>query len=207
MSKTRTRNQQPKKKKGCFGTIVKAAIIGVVILVASFIAIIQIHEGDSPSEPTVVNNEFKNANKKIDTKKDGTYWGNNEVSKDMAKEFSDGIFALQKEFFSGGKEKRIVSMTGEQFLTYCQISEKKVCFLVHVPQFKRYKGEVRDSLLTLGWTIASKVASSFPENTKIAVCMRGSITYGGIVHGKLGSEPQYINKFSILEKELYPHFD
>jgi len=202
------RNAQAQKKKGCFTGIVKFAFFAVIFFFVSIFAIVAISGSDSDStQASVSNPEFDLANKQINTSKKGTYSGNNQAGKDMAKSFSETIFKAQKELFTGGKENRVISLTGEQFLTYCKVTENKVCFLVHVPQFKRYKGETRDSLLKLSWAIANKISSSFPEKTKVAVCLRGSIMYGGVVNGVLNKEPKYINKYSITKDTLYPLFD
>lgn len=201
---------ETKKEKGCFTKIIRFGFYGGFILFISMIVIGKISKSNSDSRPKkeiVYNSQFDMANRKIDSDKNGSYTGNTNEAKEMAKNFSLKMFELEKELFSGGKENRLISLTGDKFLTYCRVTKNKVCFLVHVPQFKRYKGKTRDTLLELSWLLANKLSSDFPKNTEIAVCLRGSLMYGGVVHGVHNKKPVYINDYSIDKEKIYPLFD
>ena len=93
-----------------------------------------------PAAPEVT--AFRAADAAIISSSGGAAYGNNDESKALAKSFSESMKMMEAELFTGGKEDRAGSMTGDEFLTYCQLNEASVVFLVHVPQFKRYKGEV-----------------------------------------------------------------
>lgn len=168
--------------------------------------------GSSDSAPEVElpgTSAFKEASRSITSDGEGTYYGNTKTATELAKLFSEMVKELEGEFFSGGKENRVVSLTGEEFLTYCQLNEASVVFLVHVPQFKRYKGEVRDTLLELTWIVAQKVMEGHPkgESLEIAIGLRGTMMYGGSAIGTQSGTPKYENSFSIDEDVFYKYFE
>lgn len=168
--------------------------------------------GASDSEPKVElpgEKAFGEANRSIVSDGEGTYHGNTEVARELAKAFSEKVKELEGELFTGGKENRAVSLTGEEFLTYCQLNEDSVAFLVHVPQFKRYKGEVRDSLLELTWAIAQSLMEGHPqgESLEIAIGLRGTMMYGGSAIGTQGGNPKYENSFSIDKDVFFKYFE
>lgn len=151
---------------------------------------------------------FDAANKQIVSDEGGAYYGNSEAAKAMVKRFSENIGSMQKLMFSGGKENRKISLTGEKFLTYCQLNENSALFLVHVPQFKRYKGEVRDTLLDLAWTVSGLVLEEYKKDQKIdvAIGLKGSVIYGGSAIGERGKTPKYENSFSIDSDQFHKYF-
>ena len=168
--------------------------------------------GASDSEPKVElpgAKAFDEANRSIVSDREGTFHGNTEASRELAKALSEMVKELEGEFFSGGKENRAVSLTGEEFLTYCQLNDDSVAFLVHVPQFKRYKGEVRDTLLELTWAVAQKITEGHPkgESLEIAIGLRGTMMYGGSATGTQGGNPNYENSFSVDKDVFFKYFE
>ena len=153
--------------------------------------------------------EFEEANTKIISDSAGIFHGNSESAKEMAKQFSETMKVLQAELFTGGKKNRIISLTGEEFLTFCKSDDRFVVFLVHVPQLKRYKGEVRDALLELAWVVANNATSGHPagDNLEIAIGLRGSFFYGGSAIGTKGGEPEYENAATIDKEIFYKYFE
>ncbi|WP_417395902.1 hypothetical protein [Gimesia chilikensis] len=152
---------------------------------------------------------FDAANKKIASSRGGIAYGATEEEKELAQKFSTSMKTLEKEFFTGGKEDRIISLTKEEFLTYCKINEDSILFLVHVPQLKEYKGEVRDALNQLSWYVANEVTKDIkPDDTELelAVGLRGAIFYGGSSVGLRGEEAEYENARSISDKQFFKYF-
>ena len=168
--------------------------------------------GASDSEPKAElpgASAYDEANRSIVSDREGTYHGNTEIARELARTFSEKVKELEGELFTGGKENRAVSLTGEEFLTYCQLNEDSVAFLVHVPQFKRYKGEVRDSLLELTWAVAQNLMEGHPqgESLEIAIGLRGTMMYGGSAIGTQGGNPKYENSFSIEKDVFFKYFE
>ncbi len=151
---------------------------------------------------------FRAASSLIISKSEGTAHGDTDEAKEMAQKYSEVLKVMQEKSFTGGKENRRFSLTGEDFLTYCRINDSSVVFLVHVPQLKRYKGEVRDSLLEIAWLIADQITEGHPQadDLEIAVGLKGTAVFGGSAVGKRGGEPQYENAFIIDETVFFKFF-
>ncbi len=158
--------------------------------------------------PPVGKSQFDVANRKIGSDKEGAVHGNNENAKAMAQAFSDLMAVADKAAFSGHK-KRLISLTGEKFVTYCHQSGDKIAFLVHVPQLKNYKGEVRDSLIELCWLAANQIVEDLGDGQykQMGVGLRGSLMYGGLAIGPVGSEdPKTENAGAVDDDKLFPFF-
>ena len=152
---------------------------------------------------------FNAANDLINSSKDGISYGETKEEKELAKRYSTTIKKLQKEFFTGGKKNRIISLTKEKFLTYCKINNDSILFLVHVPQFKRYKDEVRDTLNQLSWHVANEVTKDIKtdtQNLELAIGLRGSLAYGGSSKGIRHQEAKFENSFIIDENQFFKYF-
>jgi hypothetical protein len=152
--------------------------------------------------------EFHEANLKITSDKEGVAHGNTALAKEMAQEFSELMGAADKAAFTGHK-KRLVSLTGEKFVTYCHHNGDKIVFLVHVPQLKNYKDDVRDALINLAWMAASEIVDDKGEGKfkQLGVGLRGSLMYGGLAIGEVGSEsPKTENAAAVDDDKLFPFF-
>jgi hypothetical protein len=160
-----------------------------------------------PAPPAPGESAFKEANRNIDSDDDGVAHGNTEQAKNMAADFSELMEQADKALFSGGSESAI-DLTGEKFLTYCQVSGNKVAFLVQVPEFKQYKDEVRDALISLAWLTANRVVNeaSLTGVEKIGVGLRGMFLYGGLAIGPPGEEPEKTDAGFTVEDELLYEF-
>lgn len=163
---------------------------------------------DRPVKSSIEEKRFDKANSLITGSSTGYFHGNSKKAKEIAKEFADGMEVMSKLAFSGGKEERAISLTKGKFLTACQLNSKSILLLVHVPQFKRYKGDVRDSLLELSWLQASKVIEAIPHHKEmeIAIGLRGAVLYGASIVGKYGEEPWLENDFSIGTDQFNKYF-
>lgn len=114
--------------------------------------------------------------------------GNSELAAEIANEFAARLKKLSDATFTGGKD-RVLDLTDGEFLTFCEMHEDRCVFLVHVPQYKDYKGEVREQLSTLAWATAVATTSKHLDaGDRLAVGMRGTLLYGDIL---VGSHPGY----------------
>lgn len=165
--------------------------------------------GCGPSGPPEPGEEaFHEASRKIITNSEGAFHGNTPAATDMAQRFSEAMATADKEIFTGHKE-RSFSLTDEEFVTYCQVSGDKICFLVHVPQLKRYKDDVRDTLIELTWIVANHAIAESGAGpfSKVGVGLRGSIVYGGLAIGPPGEKPAETENSAIVDDDkLYEFF-
>ncbi len=154
---------------------------------------------------------FKVADERIAFFRGEAAFGNTPEAQALARAFSSEMAALQELSFEGGADESTrVSLTRGEFLTHCQVGPRGVCFLVHVPQLKRYKGDVREELLSLAWLAANAAARDLPGkgDRELAVALRGAVMYGATATGRLGAQEPTSRELasSVSESPLYPFF-
>lgn len=163
----------------------------------------------APSTPaTPEEKAFGAANRMISVYKadDGGAYGNTPEAKELATAFAALAESSEKELFSGGKEGGL-SLSDGHFVTYCRQNNDSVCFLVHVPQLKNYKDDVRDALVEMCWSCAEEVLEGkVAPGTEVAVALRGSLLYGGLATGKLGETPTTEQTSVIDQDQLHKFF-
>lgn len=178
-----------------------------VLIICTVITLVSCGPSGPPSPPAPGETAFKDANRNIDSDDDGVAHGNTEQAKTLAAAYSEAIKAADESFFSGGSES-VLDRTGENFLTYCQVSDNKVAFLVQVPEFKQYKDDVRDALISIAWLTANDVVSDagLTDVEKIGVGLRGLFLYGGLAIGPPGETPEKTDAGFTVEDELLYEF-
>ena len=102
----------------------------------------------------------------------------------MAQRFSRLMKSLDRIAFTG-RNDRGPSLSQGHFLTYVELREDSVCFLVHVPQLRAYDGEVRRSLLELAWMTAKEASRDARKgrDLRLGVGLRGAVAYGAVATG------------------------
>jgi hypothetical protein len=117
---------------------------------------------------------FDAANHKIDSEGENEGYGNTGEAGRVAKELSQGIELVQRENFKiesrpryRGRSKlgRLASAASAatssrgHFQTFVEMRNDRVIVLIHVPEFSRYKGEVKEEMLELCWAAAHVAVS------------------------------------------------
>ena len=137
---------------------------------------------------------------------DGIGFGNTTEAKEFAVAFGELAAEMEPDWFSGGDEGAL-SLSDGHFLTYCRQNADSICFLVHVPQLKNYEGEVRESLIDMLWICADEVLTGKVDSgTEVAIGLRGTILYGGLAIGELGSEPSQKEEAGSVDREKFHRF-
>lgn len=154
------------------------------------------------SEPQPGEMAFDAATSKILRSGKEAAFGNNPDSQKLAERYNtlirskiaekDGLFPPRKD----------------DFLTYCELREDRVCFLVNVPLLKRYQGEARAALIQLAWTSAASVTKDLrrKKDRRIGVGLRGSFVYGGLAIGMGNEEPRTQQGSLVAWEVLYDFF-
>jgi len=137
----------------------------------------------APRDPTA-NDVLNKAEDSIRTDSGGIADGNSDEAKELAREFSEMIQVLREAFFT--KDGGGVSLSGDKFLTYCELRDGQCAFVVHVPDYRKFEGEAKESLADLAWMAAQKtVADKLRPGDKLAVGMKGIVFYGSVMVGKV----------------------
>lgn len=150
---------------------------------------------------------FRTANQKIFVFHDRVAFGNTPEAQAMAERFSSILQSMVAIGFTGGG-KGGPSLSEGKFLTYCEVRTDRICFLVHVPELRNYKGEVRDMLLKLSWLTAQQVTKERRKDhdVKVAIGLRGALSYGAVAVGMGEAEPQKTLAEVLDEKPLFEFF-
>ena len=97
-----------------------------------------------------------------------------------------------REFGFSAQEKNSISLSGDEFLTHCELHEKTCAFIVHVPGLRKFSREGKFALNDLGWVIAQNLLAEtgFTEDGELAVGLKGIILYDDI---RTGSHQKVLN--------------
>ena len=177
-------------------------VLIVIAAFAAFAAYATLGPGRKPATPEEA--AFREADRMIVSHKDRVGFGNTAEATAVAERFAAAMKTQQALFFTGGK-KGGVSLSDGEFLTYCRMSGPDTCFLVHVPQLKRYKDEVRTALARIAWTTARSALGDRAGRGEVMVGLRGSALYGVVITGSENA-PQITMGTSVPTQPLHSFF-
>jgi hypothetical protein len=144
-------------------------------------------EGMAKSAPDSPEARLNEAESKIMSKNRGVSHGNTPEAEELAQEFGSLMKELREALFTEDKRKAI-SLTGGNFVTYCELRDGKCAFLVHVPAYRKFDDDAKESLAELAWmTAQSAVQGKLAPGDDLAVGMKGSILYGSVMIGKVAA--------------------
>ncbi len=146
-----------------------------------------------------------NAEMKILGDSQGTAHGNTKEAEVLAAEFSKQMKTLREALFT--EDDREIQITGGEFLTYCELHDDHALFLVHVPAYRDFGDDAKEELAALAWTTAqSVVEDTLFEGDRLAVGMKGTILYGAVMVGTVGSdEPNSTSKEKDRLVDFFPN--
>jgi hypothetical protein len=161
-------------------------IMGLLAYMAGALA------GSSEKAPpdTPGGSAFDAANKRITKFEGADAFGNDPEALALANAYSANLKAATEATFAGGK-RGSVSLTKGRVLTHCELRDGSVAFLVHVPELRQYKGEVRDALAEVAWMAAGETLREHgvDRSIKLAVALRGALLYGPVMAGEFDPGP------------------
>lgn len=153
---------------------------------------------------------FKNAEYEIASKRDKAAGrGNSPEAIELANLFASRMNEVSDEVFTSSK-RPLLQLSDGEYLTYCQLDKDRCCFLVHVPSYRNFTSDAKKALAEIAWAVAqSTTAGKLQGDAKLAVGLRGVLTYGDIMLGVAPASPDdEIKAYRSGEKEdLYVFFD
>ncbi|MCA9628890.1 MAG: hypothetical protein KC766_14525 [Myxococcales bacterium] len=158
-------------------------------------------------DPKPGENEFQEANSKINVFEGEVGFGNTPACTALAKKFAVRIKADEKENFEGGEDENTATTQGN-FMTYCQETASDVLLLVRVPNLDTYSGDIRKELIKLAWDALVELSADLRKSgeKKLNVALRGNLLYGGLASGSAKSPPQLEMATSIDTDKFHPLF-
>lgn len=145
---------------------------------------------NATKKPNPAGDAFEEANRKIGVYERTSAFGNTPEAEKLASSFSAELKKGLEKGFTGGK-RGAISFTKGEVLVYCRKNANSTVFLLHVPEYRQYKDEVRTVLSMLTWAVAQDIVkeAKVPDGTELAVGTRGAMLYGAVMIGKVGEEP------------------
>ena len=122
----------------------------------------------------------------------GVAYGNSAKAIELARNMGDMMKDIRDEMFT--EDKGGISISGGNFITYCELTESSCLFLIHVPNYRKFSADAKKSLAQLTWTAAQTTAAeSIDGNHDLGVGMKGVILYGSVMVGKLSDKQPTTN--------------
>ncbi|MFN0020043.1 MAG: hypothetical protein ACKVP0_17425 [Pirellulaceae bacterium] len=161
-------------------------------------------DANAPSE------RLKAAERKINTDNEGIAHGNTPEAKALAEQYAQTMKTLREAFFTKGKGGP--SLSGGNFVTYCELHDGRCAFVTHVPEYRKFEGDAKDSLAEIAWEAAQMtVADTLDEGDELGVGLKGVVLYGKVMVGRVtiaGDEKRGLDHESKSdEAKLEPFFE
>jgi hypothetical protein len=196
--------------KGRKAIAVVAGVSALVVMAGlALVALLALLVGSTPSNSRQAGrgayagaDGLRAAEAKILTYQGKAAHGNTPQAERYAAAFSEKMTLLRRLAFTGGGDENAPSLTDGRFLTYCEVRQGKVCFLVHVPELRRYASSARRALGDMAWAAARQTVESDPDaaTLRLGVGLRGILLYGIVMTGSAqGPTPPVADDPAVLE--------
>ncbi len=179
-----SRRQKPAPAGGLMKTF-RVALIATPVLLFSLVMLPLVVGLGTGSASSRTRSAFETANDKISSYHDQVAFGNSDKAVAVASEVSRALKVVREAAFEGGK-KNGMSMSGHEFLTYCDLRDGQCIVMVHVPELRRFKAEAKDALATLAWGMtesALRRQNAGAPDMKVLVGLRGIALYDRVLTG------------------------
>lgn len=199
-------------KVGCgVGLVILLAVgawIGLVFVPAVKKAAAEQQAEADGTRPSTGFTEMSAAEQLIMGDNKGTAHGNNEVAKQLAADFAERM-KLQRGAFFTGYDNQTMSLTGGNFVTFCQLRDEACVFLLHVPNLRKYDKAAQKTMVEIAWVTANDLLTTAvdPAPPALYVGVKGVLMYEDIVTGtpKKGG-PAEIARHDVDKDEIQPFF-
>jgi hypothetical protein len=178
------------------------------LLFGGFVALmmsVPTRQRSTTSAQGVAENAFREAESKTVSYHGEVAFGNTPEAQRYAAAFAQKLELMRTIAFSKAEESHAPSLTKGHFLTYCEVRQGKICFLVHVPELRRYSSEAKDSLAKIAWELARQAGDPVRkgDTTRVGVGLRGVLLYGAVLTGTRQQEVPQQSKDSTLLHEFF----
>lgn len=163
-------------RHGCLFLLAATLIAGCDLGSSSWRA----RTGSSSSRSSPGADAFNRASEQISVYKGQDAFGNTPEAKELAARFSILLKSMRAMAFTEGHGGP--SLSEGHFITYCQLGQKSVLFLVHVPELRRFTSSARESLLDVAWMVGQETTSELRKEGKLqlGIGLRGALLFGAL---------------------------
>ena len=130
--------------------------------------------------------QFDAMNDEITSYKGSAAYGNNELAKKIAEEFSAALSKIRDEGFTEGS-KSAFSISKGNIMTSCSATDENILIISHVPQLRKFTDDAKEMLMTYAWKLGQKVVESKNPNFTgtVTIGLRGIVLYYQFWKGKI----------------------
>jgi hypothetical protein len=174
--------------------VAATVVLVAVFAVAAFLFVVKTPRprAPRPAADPAASRDFNAANEAL-VGFDGEHaaFGNTAEARGLAERLSRKLETLRAVAFTGGRDPGAPSLTQGRFLTYCELREGSVCFLVHVPELRNYEDKARETLWRMAWAAATQTVEDLPEarRSRLAVGLRGVLLFDVVMVGASDGSP------------------
>lgn len=131
---------------------------------------------------------MRGAESKIVSARQGISHGNNSKAVGVARDFAALLKRMKEETIVRTVNGR-TEESDDQFVTFCQVNSDSVCFLVHIPEYRKYETEAKDAVAQVAWMAASEALKrNGMEEMELGVGLKGILFYGATMTGNSGTQ-------------------
>ncbi len=121
---------------------------------------------------------------------DGAATGNSPAARALAEDYSASLKGMRETLFTAD-ERGGISLTQGQFVTHCELHDGRCAFIVHVPAYRKFDDDAKESLAQIAWSVAQEtVQSTLRPGDSLAVGLRGAMLYGAVLVGQVAGDDQ-----------------
>src|SRR4029079_18438369 len=94
----------------------------------------------------------------IRTDNRGIALGNSDKARQLAAVFAQKMEEIDKKAFTETNSK--IKLSGGHYVTWCELREGRCAFVVHVPEYRKFKSDAKTMLAKIAWMVAHNAVSS-----------------------------------------------
>jgi hypothetical protein len=183
-------------------------LLGALFVALSFIPRTPVEH--VPVDENAPSERLKAAERKISTDNQGIAHGNSPAAKALAEKYAKTMKELREVLFTKGKGG--MSLSGGNFVTYCELHDGRCAFITHVPEYRKFDDDAKESLAEIAWEAAQMTAADeLDEGDELGVGLKGVVLYGKVMVGRVtiaGDEKRGMDHESKSdEARLEPFFE
>jgi hypothetical protein len=132
---------------------------------------------------------------------EGPASGNTPVARLLAAEYSRSLKTMRDAFFTADRD-RVFRLTDGQFIVHCELHEDRCAFIVHVPAYRDFSADAKETLAIHAWQIAQQtVENTLRPGDELAVGLRGTALYGAVMTGRVTADEDQRDAFERGERD------
>jgi len=190
------------------GLVIGYPMLLLGLIFSSFLFLPKDFGKPEPGHENTPAGRLEAAQSKINTDNEGVAHGNTPEAKALAEKYATTMKTLREALFTKGKKG--ISLSGGNFVTYCELHDGRCAFITHVPQYRKFTDDAKESLAEIAWEAAQvTVADTLHERDELGVGLKGVIQYGAVMVGHVtiaGDEKRGLEKESERDKSLLEPF-